>query len=50
MLAREIKVGDGIRYFDKEARNGNGILVKKWNLIIPKEIDKGKYNMVGQVL
>lgn len=32
------KVGEGIRYFDEDAKNGNGILVKKWNLIISKEI------------
>ena len=32
------KVGEGIRYFDEDARAGNGVLVKKWNLIIPKNI------------
>lgn len=30
------KVGEGIRYFDDDARAGNGVLVKKWNLIIPR--------------
>lgn len=33
------KVGDGIRYFDEDAREGKGVLIKKWNLIIPKKID-----------
>lgn len=33
------KVGDGIRYFDEDAREGKGVLVKKWKLIIPKGID-----------
>jgi predicted transcriptional regulator of viral defense system len=33
------KVGEGIRYFNEDAREGNGVLVKKWNLIIPKGID-----------
>lgn len=32
------KVGEGIRYFDEDAREGNGIFIKKWNLIIPKSI------------
>lgn len=30
------KVGNGIRYFEEDARDGNGLLVKKWNLIVPK--------------
>ena len=29
------KVGSSIRYFDEDARAGNGMLVKKWNLIVP---------------
>lgn len=33
------KVGEGIRYFDEDAREGNGVLIKKWKLIIPKGID-----------
>ncbi len=33
------KVGEGIRYFDEDARDGNGVLIKRWNLIIPKGID-----------
>lgn len=30
------KVGSSIRYFDEDAREGNGRLVKKWNLIVPE--------------
>ena len=33
------KVGEGIRYFNEDAREGNGVLIKKWKLIIPKSID-----------
>jgi hypothetical protein len=33
------KVGKGIRYFDEDAREGDGVLIKKWNLIIPRGID-----------
>lgn len=33
------KVGEGVRYFDEDARKGNGVLIKKWNLIMPKSID-----------
>jgi len=33
------KVGEGIRYFDEDARHGNGVLIKRWNLIIPKGIE-----------
>lgn len=37
------KVGECIRYFDEDAREGNGVLIKKWNLIIPKGLDN-KFN------
>ena len=30
------KVGSSIRYFDEDAREGNGMLVKKWNLIVSR--------------
>jgi len=32
------KVGESIRYFDEDAKKGNGMFVKKWNLIVPKNI------------
>jgi predicted transcriptional regulator of viral defense system len=34
------QVSNSIRYFDEDAREGNGSLIKKWNLIVPKNIEK----------
>lgn len=34
------KVGSSIRYFDEDARDGNGLLIKKWNLIVLKSTVK----------
>lgn len=32
------KVSECIRYFHEDAREGNGIFVKKWNVIVPRNI------------
>ena len=42
------KVGEGIRYFDEDAREGNGVLVKKWKLIVPKGIDNDSNQVVTE--
>jgi predicted transcriptional regulator of viral defense system len=42
------KVGEGIRYFDEDAHKGNGVLMKKWNLIIPKSIDNDSNQGVSE--
>lgn len=39
-----VKVGNGIRYFEEDARDGKGLLMKKWNLIVPKGFEINSFS------
>jgi hypothetical protein len=36
----EKKIGKTNKYLNEEAKNGNGFLVKRWNLIVPDYFDR----------
>jgi predicted transcriptional regulator of viral defense system len=36
----EKKTGNTRRYIDEEAKDGNGILIKRWGLIVPKALEE----------